>query len=221
MAWHFGSDTGTGTAGPCGMDFYLGRLGYSLVKDPDWTLPVATSIYAFPYWNVTGPHSKPASFSAVEAWGKSQEKMFHHYYVSGPPSGRGITGKTMFGSIDTDGYQNTSAGKTQADAMLTAFFNELHNLVPTSYTLGIYGAVGEYNSRLHASWTPPQPLVVWEANSIGGGSSCATIESEWSTHMTKNIGSYIPMIWQYQLNPDHNVTKYNGGPDSGVWTPTT
>lgn len=47
MAWYFGSDSGT-SSNPCGMNFYLGRMGYGTTVSIYWTV-TSTSIPAFAY----------------------------------------------------------------------------------------------------------------------------------------------------------------------------
>lgn len=223
MANHFGMDLGT-TSGPCGAEFYIGKLGYGrTVSHNYWKLSAGVDIYAFPVWNVTGPHSKPSSLTLGE-WGSKQADKFWGNYSGGPPTGK--TGQTMFGSIDTSGYSGSGFSIANARAVLTGFFNEMHTKIAgagKSYTLGIYGSKSEYVSRIGAaSWTPPQPLVVWEAHYYTSTPpACATIETDMATYATTKVGTYKTMIWQYQGTPDHDLTPYDGGPVSGKWNPTT
>lgn len=222
MAWHFGADLAT-TSGPCGANFYIGKIGYGLTVSHDWHLGSSANVYAFGFWNVTGPSSKPASLTLGQ-WGSHQANAFWSAISAGPPTGK--FGHTLFGSIDTAGY--SGATKSHAKSVLTGFYNRLASLTSgKSFTLGIYGGRSQYVSRLGAaSWTPPQPLVVWEAYyPYSTIPSCSQIETDYATDAQSKVGSYITMIWQYSgtpTNPDDlDVTPYDGGPVSGKWNPTT
>jgi hypothetical protein len=220
MAYHFGTDLGT-TSGPCGAAFYIGKLGYGRTTSHDWHLGASADVYAFPVWNVTGPHSKPSSLTYGE-WGSHQADKFWSDYSGGPPTGK--WGKTLFGSIDTSGYAGTGFTIAHARSVLTGFYNRLNTLTSgLSYTYGIYGGESEYISRIGAaSWTPPQKLVVWEAHYYSGSPpACATIETDMATYATTKVGTYKTMIWQYSGTPDYDLTSYDGGPVSGKWNAVT
>lgn len=75
--WYFGSDSGTST-NPCGMSFYIGRMGYGTTVSIDWTV-TNTSIPAFPYWNIVGPGDTPAG-TTYQEWGAEQADVFWNQY---------------------------------------------------------------------------------------------------------------------------------------------
>ena len=222
MAWHFGTDTGTSSGGACGQDFYIGKLGYGTTVSHDWTLASGSGIYAFPYWNIQGPADPARGSLTIVQWGQKQADAFTAAWGGKAPTGK--TGSTMFGSIDTTGYTGTSItdNRNLVDAFLVQLDGE--NLV----SVGLYGNTTEFANRLNSStWTPPVGVVVWEAifPYTGSGPACSVVERDFVRYATTKCGSYVTMIWQYGGTPtnpwDHDITPYNGGPDSGLWNPTT
>lgn len=220
MAWHFGCDTNTVSGPSCGYQFYIGKLGHGVTKEVSWALPsVGSPPYAFAYWNISGPGKRGTNTSA--AWGSLQASKFWEVFNGSTRTGK--VGKTLFGTVDTNGYSGTTVAHNRVT--VGAFLTKLKSLAGSTYTYGLYGNTTELSDRLGgAGWTAvPVPVVVWEAHFLSEPyPSCSSIESMWASKATVNIGSYVPMIWQYASGSgyDYDVTKYDGGPDSGKWTAT-
>ncbi|WP_298209442.1 hypothetical protein [Ferrimicrobium sp.] len=228
MAWYFGSDSGT-SSNPCGMNFYLGRMGYGTTVSIYWTV-TSTSIPAFAYWNIEGPGNTPSG-KTYQEWGAEQAQAFwnqfwNQQYPGGYPRG------TMFGSVSLgSGGLNTANDSTawsENQAVVEGFLNELAKLnaansFSSSTTLGLYGSqTGEFQDLLDSSnWTSPEPIVVWIA-ATQSSQDCTTVEGQYCPMPT--VGGYFPMIWQYYQDPDYDVTPYAGGVNSSsnyTWHPTT
>lgn len=226
MAWYFGSDLAT-SSNPCGMRFYIGRMGYGTTVSIDWAV-TSTSIPAFPYWNIEGPGNTPTG-KTYQEWGAEQADVFWNQFWNQQYPG-GYPGNTMFGavSLGTGGWNtaNNSTAWSENQAVVEGFLNELArkngaNSYSSSTTLGLYGSqTGEFQDLLDSSnWTSPQPIVVWIA-ATQQSTDCATVESEYCPMPT--VGGYFPMIWQYYQNPDYDVTPYAGGIDNSsnyTWHP--
>lgn len=123
----------------------------------------------------------------------------------------------MFGSISsrTGGWLASNVDMNRA--LVNGFLAELayrNNLYDYSQgkTLGLYGSqVGEFQDLLSAvgtGWAAGEPVVIWVADSASSY-SCSTAESEYCPMPT--VAGYFPMIWQYEQNPDHDITPYDGG----------
>jgi hypothetical protein len=159
------------------------------------------------------------------AYGTAQANAFYSAYNASPPTG--FAGSTMFGSIDTGtGWTSVAANR----ALVGAFLSTITSNGGGYKTAGLYGNPSEYSAILNSSsWTPPVPVVVWEAEwpYTGAGPGCSAVEAAYSTYATVKVGSYITMIWQYKgaapgpNNGDFDVTPYDGGPNNGKWNPTT
>lgn len=226
MAWFFGSDLAT-SSNPCGMSFYIGRMGYGTTVSIDWSV-TSVSIPAFAYWNIQGPGNTPVGKTNQE-WGAEQADAFWNQYWNQQYPG-GYPGNTLFGavSLGSGGWNtaNNSTAWSQNQAVVEGFLNELArkngaNSYSSSTTLGLYGSQdSEFAQLLNSgSWTSPQPIVVWIAVTQSS-TDCSTVESEYCP--MPSVGGYFPMIWQYHQNPDYDVTPYSGGVDSSsnyTWHP--
>ncbi len=228
--WYFGADLGT-TSNPCGMSFYIGRMGYGTTVSIDWHV-TSTSIPAFAYWNIVGPGGASGSTIAdFQAWGAAQADAFWNQFWNQQYPG-GYPGNTMFGAISqgSGGWNtaNDSTAWSQNQAVVEGFLNELAsknaaNSFSSSTTLGLYGnQVSEWETLLNGkNWTSPQPIVVWTADPQSS-TDCTTVEGLYCPMPT--LGGYFPMIWQYHGDPDYDVTPYSGGVDKSsnyTWHPVS